>query len=73
MNQESKVGGAEPNRQKNESPLISIKFGGIVGSVCECVPKNSWRKILTRKVLLAKKTLKRGVFGQSFSVVFLVH
>eukprot|EP00956_Cyclotella_meneghiniana_P015018 scaffold22773_cov35-Cyclotella_meneghiniana.AAC.1 len=25
------IGGAEPNRQKNESPLISMKFGGILG------------------------------------------
>ena len=36
------VGGAEPKRQKNKSPLISMKFGGILGSVCVSMYKKFW-------------------------------
>ena len=61
------LGGAEPNRQKNESPLISMKFGGILGLVCVSMYKKIWRKNLTEKVLFWQKTLKKCRFGPFFT------
>ena len=61
------VGGAEPNRQKNESPLISMKFGDILGLVCVSMYKKFWRKNLTGKVLFWQKTLKKCRFWPFFT------
>ena len=61
------IGGAEPNGQKNESPLISMKFGGILGLVCVSMYKKFWRKNLTGKVLFWQKTLKKCRFWPFFT------